>query len=421
MEGHAMAKRAGIAGAVVACVLFSSPTLAAGPFGTIHVGHWQGGAYTNDTTGAFSHCAAGANYVSGLYLSISQNAERSWNIGFADLAWNLPEGQSFPVTLTFDGQSQFQIFGTSTHLKLVTAILPNPALNALRKSRLMVAQSGQLTTQFDLTMVGKLVPVIANCVDQMKANGVASASDFSIVSPKPPVAQAVAKSDVETPPGSQKLIDVTGTGFVVSSEGHLVTNNHVISECVGDIRGNLVGQSTAKLRVVSTDATNDLALLQATGNFKDIAAIRATAVHSGDSVIVIGFPFHGLLTSDFTVTTGIISSLAGLFNDSRFLQISAPVQPGNSGGPLLDTSGTLVGVVAEKLSALKVARATGEFPENINFAIKTGALRDFLDNSVVPYRTSTPAVEIKTADIANAARAYTMLISCSAREVREKK
>jgi hypothetical protein len=166
MEGHAMTRRASFAIGLLGCLAFSSAGFAAGPFGTIHVGHWQGGAYTNDSTGAFSHCAAGANYVSGLYLSISQNAERSWNIGFADLAWNLPEGQSFPVTLTFDGQSQFQIFGTSTHLKLVTAILPNPALNALRKSRLMVAQSGQLTAQFDLAMVGKAVTVIANCVDE---------------------------------------------------------------------------------------------------------------------------------------------------------------------------------------------------------------------------------------------------------------
>jgi S1-C subfamily serine protease len=230
----------------------------------------------------------------------------------------------------------------------------------------MVAGStSQHPVQFDLAMVSKLLPIIANCVDQMKINGVASAGDFSIASAKPPIARAAAKSDVENPPAPQKLINVTGTGFVISSEGHIVTNNHVIGECVGDIHGNLVGQSVAKLRVVSTDATNDLALLRATGNFKDIATIRATAVHSGDSVVVIGFPFHGLLTSDFTVTTGIISSLAGLFNDTRFLQISAPVQPGNSGGPLLDTGGTIVGVVAEKLNALKVARATGEIPENI--------------------------------------------------------
>ena len=408
----------------IASTLLSSSVFAAGPFGTIHVGFWQGGAYTNDTTGAFSHCAAGGNFVNGVNLAISQTADRTWMIGFASPTWNLPEGQSVPIELTFDGQSKFQVFGAATHQKLIGAILPNPALNALRKSRLMVATDGQHTVNFDVALVGKFVPMISNCVDRMKANGVAAAGDFSIAPPKPPIATAAAKSDVAASEPSSvpgKLINVNGTGFVISSNGHVVTNNHVIHECVGDVHGNLVGESAGKLRVVSTDETNDLALLQATGNFKDIATIRATAVHSGDPIIVIGFPFHGLLTSDFTVTTGIISSLAGLFNDTRFLQISAPVQPGNSGGPLLDTRGTIVGVVAEKLNALKVAKATGDIPENINFAIKTGALRDFLDNSVVPYRTSEPTSEMKTAEIASAARAYTMLISCMARDIATEK
>jgi S1-C subfamily serine protease len=134
-------------------------------------------------------------------------------------------------------------------------------------------------------------------------------------------------------------------------------------------------------------------------------------------VVAIGYPFHGLLSSDFTVTTGIVSSLSGIMNDTRFLQISAAVQPGNSGGPLLDTSGAIAGMVAAKLNALKVARATGNIPENINFAIKTGALRDFLDNSVVPYQTAVDAkAELKTADIARNARAFTLLISCTATE-----
>jgi S1-C subfamily serine protease len=409
--------------AVASTLLFPS-AFAAGPFGTIHVGNWQGGAYTDDATGAFSHCAAGANFANGLSLLISQNANRTWIIGFASLNWNLPEGQPNPIDLTFDGQSQFRIFGT-TQQKLISAILPNPALNALRKSRLMVATGGhQPPVNFDLAMVGRLVPIITNCVDRMKTNGVAAAGDFSIAPPKPPIATAAGKSDVaasETAPAPEKLVNISATGFVISSNGHIVTNNHVISECVGDVHGNLVGESATKLRVVSTDETNDLALLQATENFKDMATIRATAVHSGDPIVVIGFPFHGLLTSDFTVTTGIISSLAGLFNDTRFLQISAPVQPGNSGGPLLDTRGAIVGVVAEKLNALKVAKATGEIPENISFAIKTGALRDFLDNSVVPYRTSEPTSEMKTAEIASAARAYTMLISCMARDVASEK
>ena len=89
-------------------------------------------------------------------------------------------------------------------------------------------------------------------------------------------------------------------------------------------------------------------------------------------------------------------------------------QPGNSGGPLLDTSGHVVGVVSAKLNALKFAKATGDIPENINFAIKTGTLRDFLDNSVVSYDTELSDAEMKTVDIASAARSYILLVTCTA-------
>jgi hypothetical protein len=75
----------------------------------------------------------------------------------------------------------------------------------------------------------------------------------------------------------------------------------------------------------------------------------------------------------------------------------------------------VVGVVAEKLNAVKFAKVTGDIPQNVNFAIKTGAVRDFLDNSVVAYQSGEPGTELKTADIAKSARAYTMLISCSAK------
>jgi S1-C subfamily serine protease len=101
-------------------------------------------------------------------------------------------------------------------------------------------------------------------------------------------------------------------------------------------------------------------------------------------------------------------------NDSRFLQISAEVHPGNSGGPLLDTSGNLVGVVSEKLNALRFAKLTGDIPQNINFAIKTGAVRDFLDNSAVPYVTAESRAELKNSEVAEHARDYTMLIGCTA-------
>jgi len=82
---------------------------------------------------------------------------------------------------------------------------------------------------------------------------------------------------------------------------------------------------------------------------------------------------------------------------------------------LLDTTGNVVGVVSEKLNAVRFAKVTGDIPENVNFAIKTGAVRDFLDNSVIPYQTSDAGIEQKTTQIASDARAYTMLITCTAK------
>jgi S1-C subfamily serine protease len=254
----------------------------------------------------------------------------------------------------------------------------------------------------------------------MKAGGLANAGDFSVLPPKPaakPVVQSNAPPSAPVSPAKPaKTVEMNGTGFVISTTGHVVTNHHVIGRCTGDIRGNLTSQASTNLRIVSKDEINDLALLQAPMAFKEVASIRGSTIQPGDAVIAIGFPFHGLLTSDFTVTTGIVSSLSGILNDTRYLQISAPVQPGNSGGPLLDTAGNVVGVVAEKLNSLKFAKATGDIPENVNFAIKTGAMRDFLDNSTVSYQMADSKAELKTADVARNARAYTMLISCTGKE-----
>jgi S1-C subfamily serine protease len=390
---------------------------AAGPFGSIRVGAWSGGAYTNDSTGAFSHCAAATSYQSGISVILGQNADSSWLLGFANQNFKMTPGETFPIDVTFDGQSEVRLFGTALSPILVSAVLPPNAAQRLRKSSLMVAMAKGATFQFNLTSTGPLLPVLSNCVVKIKSGGMANAGDFSVTkqpAEKPVAALAPAPSG-PSQSKSQKTVSQSGTGFVISTNGHIVTNYHVIDGCVGDIHGNLSGEQPITLRLVSGDETNDLALLQGAGSsFKDVATIREKAIHPGDAVTAIGYPYHGMLTSDFTVTTGIVSSLSGVLNDTRFLQISAAVQPGNSGGPLLDSDGNVVGIVAAKLNALKFARATGNIPENINFAIKTGMLRDFLDNSVVAYQTSAAKSDLKTADIAHNARAYTLLISCTA-------
>ena len=423
--GLGMPRCASLFASAVLVVLNLPNAFAAGPLGTIHVGPWLGGAYTDDSSGAFSHCSAAQTY-GGATLSLAQNSYKAWQLTIADPSLNMPVGANFPIDITFDGQAQFRIFGTATTATLVTAPFPDPAVAQFRKSHLMVTAGKNHTLQFALSATDKLVSVIENCVARMNKGGLAAAGDFSVVPAKATVATTpAAKSATDTsaaPAGPAKPATINGTGFIISAVGHIVTNNHVIKDCVGDVHGNLIGQPEVKLRVVATDGTNDLALLQAAAKkkFKDVATVRDTPVRSGDAVIAIGFPFHGLLTSDFTVTTGIVSSLSGILNDTRFLQISAPVQPGNSGGPLLDMSGHVIGVVAAKIDALKFAKATGNIPENISFAIKIGTVRDFLDNSVVPYATDNSETDLKTAEIASAARAYIMLITCTAGAVGEK-
>ncbi|MCP3393307.1 serine protease [Bradyrhizobium sp. CCGB12] len=388
---------------------------AAGPFGSVKIGNWIGGAFSNDETGAFSHCAATAPYANGVILVVAQNSAGSWLLSFASPSYRFSKGENAAIDVIFDGQEQARLFATANQSNMLTAVMPANVTRTFQKASLMVATSGRTVLNFDLTSAGTVIAALANCVTRMKADGLSKAGDFTKAAAKP-----AATADKQGTPAAKpgRTGSFSGTGFVVSAGGHIVTNNHVIDGCIGDIKGNLTGEAAMVLRVVSRDSTNDLALLQAPGTttFKDVAKIRDRSMKSGDSVVAIGFPFHGYLTSDFTVTNGIVSSLSGLRNDTRHLQISAAVQPGNSGGPLFDMSGQVVGVVSAKLDALRVVRTTGALPENINFAIKTGALRDFLDNSVVPYQTAEPKGELKTTDIAGNARAYTMLISCNGTE-----
>src|SRR3954462_4965326 len=391
---------------------------AAGPFGSVKIGNWVGGAFSNDETGAFSHCAATAPYANGVILVVGQNSGGSWILSFASPSYRFTKGENTAIDVIFDGQEQARLFATANQTNMLSSVMPANVVRTFQKASLIVATSGRTVLNFDLTSAGPVIAALANGVTRVKADGLDKAGDFTKIAAKP---QAPDKQ--ASPPASKSARAKSGTGFVVSASGHVVTNNHVINGCVGDIKGNLTGEAGMVLRVVSSDANNDLSLLQApsTTTFKEFARIRDRSIRSGDSVVAIGFPFHGLLTSDFTVTTGIVSSLSGMRNDSRFLQITSPVPPGNSGGPLVDTTGQIVGFGTGKLDGLRVAAATGNIPENITFAIKTAALRDFLDNSVVPYQTAEPKGEIKTTDIAGNARPYTMLISCNGTEQAEAK
>ena len=159
-----------------------------------------------------------------------------------------------------------------------------------------------------------------------------------------------------------------------------------------------------------SDARSDLALLGVTLPGPS-ASLRAQRAAVGEPVAVAGYPLRGLL-SGFNMTTGNLSSLSGLGGDTRYLQITAPVQPGNSGGPMLDSAGNLMGVVVSKLDAIRLAKITGDMAQNVNFAINVNVLRAFLDANSVDYDSARSDKPFAPTAIAEKARGFTVLVEC---------
>jgi S1-C subfamily serine protease/peptidoglycan hydrolase-like protein with peptidoglycan-binding domain len=204
----------------------------------------------------------------------------------------------------------------------------------------------------------------------------------------------------------------TGTGFFVSSEGHVLTNAHVVKGCTTAQVAQPGGKSEAA-RIVATDATNDLALLSVKWRPASVPNLKS-GVRTGEGVATYGFPHVGMLPSTGNFTLGNVTATAGLGDDTRMLQISAPVQSGNSGGPLIDQSGNVIGVVVSKLNVLKAFKETGDLPQNVNFAIKASVARTFLESNGITDATPKPsAAALSAPDLADAAKQFTVFIACT--------
>ncbi len=178
----------------------------------------------------------------------------------------------------------------------------------------------------------------------------------------------------------------SGTGFVITDDGYLISNYHVVKGAA-KVR-LLTGTGLLDAAVVKVDAANDLALLKANAEgrmqnaetFKPLPITASRTVKLGGTVATVGFPDIGLQGFAPKLAKGEIASLAGAGDDPRYFQISVPVQPGNSGGALVDARGNVVGIVAAKLSAQAALDATGALPENVNYAVKSSLLLSFLES-----------------------------------------
>jgi S1-C subfamily serine protease len=204
----------------------------------------------------------------------------------------------------------------------------------------------------------------------------------------------------------------TGSGFFVSTMGHILTNAHVVDGC-SSVSISGPARPPESVPVLAVDTKNDLALLRSSGRPQSAAPIRS-AVRMGEGVAAYGFPLSALLPSSGNFTVGNVTATAGLRDDPRQLQISNPVQQGNSGGPLLDMRGNIVGIVASKLNVLAVARLTQDLPQNVNFAIKADIALQFLQaNGVSPVQEVPSAQNLDPADLAAAAMALSRHVRCT--------
>ncbi len=224
--------------------------------------------------------------------------------------------------------------------------------------------------------------------------------------------ESVADADSTESAGGAPAKQGTGTAFVVSTEGHAVTNHHVVVGCK-EVR--VQGRSEL-VQVITRDEVSDLALLKMPGETRAAAALSPdpASLRQGQDIMVFGFPLDSVLSSGGNLTPGVVSAITGLGNNSNQIQITAPIQPGSSGSPVMDKKGHVVGVVSMKLSDSAMVKHTGTLAQNVNFAISGQTLKAFLDANRVPYKTGRSffAWEKSLADLGDEARKWTTVVEC---------
>lgn len=176
----------------------------------------------------------------------------------------------------------------------------------------------------------------------------------------------------------------SGSGFFISTDGLIATNSHVIQDAtkIEVVISNESGTFTYRVEVIFNSPQNDVAVLKINDNkFKKLNSLPygiSTNVEVGEKVFTIGYPLNSIMGENYKVTDGIISSSTGLADDERYYQISVPIQPGNSGGPLFNKDGNIIGITTATFNS----KALNIQTQNVNYAIKGVYLLN--KNNIVP-------------------------------------
>lgn len=204
---------------------------------------------------------------------------------------------------------------------------------------------------------------------------------------------------------AEPVVESSGSGFIVSDQGHILTNAHVVENC------SEIFADGRRASLVDASSDFDLALLKAAGlDEKSVAVFSARPAQLNSDVTAVGFPYAGLL-GGLNVTRGAVSALKGLGGDVNRFQITAPIQSGNSGGPVLSSNGEVIGVVVSKLNATKMAENVGDVPQNVNFAVRGEIAKLFLAQNQVEPKLNVQA-NMSPEGLARVAAQFTLFIEC---------
>ena len=200
-----------------------------------------------------------------------------------------------------------------------------------------------------------------------------------------PIEEAPKERRRERQPGS-------GTGFFVTDDGYFVTSYHVIEDAK-EITVKAADGRLLAARFISGDSVNDVALLKIESTTKAARISDTGELVRGEEVFTLGYPLLQIQGQDQKATFGRVNALTGIGGDIRLVQIDIPIQPGNSGGPLVDSKGQVVGVVTATLNQLVTLRATGSLPQNVNYAVKSDYLIPLLHNSLKDKWSKTGSIQ----------------------------
>jgi len=215
---------------------------------------------------------------------------------------------------------------------------------------------------------------------------------------------------IKPSPDDKKIIIIgSGSGFFVTDQGHIVSNEHVVGVCK-KVKAYEAGKEIY-LDILATDSVNDIGLVK--GKFKNIKYlnIKTDGAELGEDIIAFGYPLSQTLSDSVKLTKGIVSSLTGLGNNISQIQIDAAIQPGNSGGPVVNMNGQVVGIASAGLSKLYMAQEANYIPENVNFAVASQTLTAFLKAHKVKV-TSGPSKIYSTKELAKIGEPATIQLFC---------